>query len=1779
MTGDNLTLEPTCRNIGQLTDRRLGDGPGISGLGSRLESIATLDTDRLGGRLGRRVVHKHGLSDLVVRLLGRRGAEPAAGGDDDEAESYELTYPPLDETRSDPTSAPLDGVSVPDSPLAGTTPSPIAHRPAPSGSGPTDRRLTPTRAGTPGSEPSGETTRADATASHRQDAYPDSFAGHRASPATEEVSPATGVDATSQPRSETGVTGAAERPGNAARQSPSGHISRRQFDRLTRRASATRTVLVDESRSTDRSPAATQPISGRPEADQSPARSGDSGTRSDGTDARPAPATGDTRRGRLPTVETPSSAVSGASSPPADTPPSRVGPSQSLPRHESTSARTAATSATDSAASPPETASAAADRAVDVATTRVDAPVPTATAPVETRAPPAADSQTTVASDHATRVASLAARSSAVHAHTRFDRTYPEADSPTRSVTDREAGHADVPGVAATTARPETTVSPAAGETQSRGVAAPRSRSREDRTPAGTRTLVRTGDDTRQSATDGVESSPLHRSLATSAAVLDTGAGQRTDSDPEGTPVATVTAVSRLTADATARLDRSRSATATGPSSTMTRSRASEGDVSPVSTPSASDVSTPQQLAPASRSPSIDTDGTAESGAIRTAKTTDSDAAIPEPASSDAGMRRRPTVHSGSETAEPESTARSRPAGVHVPPTTLVTPSPPQSRSSPEAVSGERPRTPTEPRRRGSTPLHSHGRVVTDPDATLAVGPATASPGRSPDAHSRGRPSSEGDTAEGAVGEVDQSVSEAVARTAVVSGVQPTPSERSGEKSETPAQSPPSAGRPLSTTDQYRERPVTADDEWSSASVDTGGTGQSSTRATTRPHTGGEFATPDLEHRTRSVHDVTTAAPGRRAVGSHSRATAVQRLPDSTRRRVTRQQPSSDAGDTQRPSAPRRVAASRATTPGNTVGGDSSVARQETGVSTAGSRVASSGHDVDDPVSEVAVAEPGDVDPVSGAAGRDGSKVDAMSGADADSRNRPDTAPLRRSSAAAHFGVSDTNGRSPAGDPSAGWAGSPLDGATGLTRTDAAVSGVSPGVVERTSRAQSMLGTPHRREYAPVSGDADGSAPSPARVSTLPQSSSETPATSLGGAVDTPRGNGHISRLQAPRTSVGGPARSQAASEATERPTTHDPATGTPAGRSTTPDTGRTDPSPVDAEDRSNRREGVPTSVEQSSPPSESDPLAGTVAESPVGDPRSTNAVQRAEAGSRSSASPLATAVESGQSADETPARRWRLGSLPPDASNGHRSATIGVDTANRRQPAMTGVDAVDPQRSATTADTANRERSAPTVNAADQRSAPTADTANRERFAPGVDTVTRERFAPTVNAPDQRSATSVDTVTRQRSAPTANAADQRSAPTANAADQRSAPTANAADQRSAPSVDTATRERSAPTVNAADQRSAPSVDTDNQQRSVTTVDGADRLAATSIDTVTRQLSPTSVDTVDRQRSAKTTPDPTAGGPRVDGATGRNGVEGSDDAGTETGGSARTDVRRTPPGESAATDGTVDGNAVAGTPSQPGRREPVAGSEPDRQTPVGDRASVGTLTTARDRSATADATATVSRRRPSTEVGVLSTGEKSFAETIKYNREVSEYNVSDDGAHASSTERTTTPEPQTDTSLVYQQGQSTDTAEASARSGSTAETLEDSEKSQSYTAEFPSERAGAAGGAVAGGSDRRGPASPTDPGTGRNGPSDDVFGESSFDSRGRPDGDVGSALSDRPADRSADTTERADSRLRGIDVQLSEQSMQLNADVDRLVDILYRKLERKRRIERQRRGF
>ncbi|ELZ89519.1 hypothetical protein C453_00545 [Haloferax elongans ATCC BAA-1513] len=86
----------------------------------------------------------------------------------------------------------------------------------------------------------------------------------------------------------------------------------------------------------------------------------------------------------------------------------------------------------------------------------------------------------------------------------------------------------------------------------------------------------------------------------------------------------------------------------------------------------------------------------------------------------------------------------------------------------------------------------------------------------------------------------------------------------------------------------------------------------------------------------------------------------------------------------------------------------------------------------------------------------------------------------------------------------------------------------------------------------------------------------------------------------------------------------------------------------------------------------------------------------------------------------------------------------------------------------------------------------------------------------------------------------------------------------------------------------------------------------------------------------------------------------------------------------------------------------------------------------------------------------------------------------------------------------------------------------------------------------------------------------------DSTGGSPFETRRLQNPDTGSTLSptgDHRQPSEDNHSQRAQGRIDDLDVQLGEQSMQLNADVDRLVDVLYRKLERKHRMERQRRGF
>jgi hypothetical protein len=62
---------------------------------------------------------------------------------------------------------------------------------------------------------------------------------------------------------------------------------------------------------------------------------------------------------------------------------------------------------------------------------------------------------------------------------------------------------------------------------------------------------------------------------------------------------------------------------------------------------------------------------------------------------------------------------------------------------------------------------------------------------------------------------------------------------------------------------------------------------------------------------------------------------------------------------------------------------------------------------------------------------------------------------------------------------------------------------------------------------------------------------------------------------------------------------------------------------------------------------------------------------------------------------------------------------------------------------------------------------------------------------------------------------------------------------------------------------------------------------------------------------------------------------------------------------------------------------------------------------------------------------------------------------------------------------------------------------------------------------------------------------------------------------------DRPGRDRQSQSQRPDRGVGGGDVSLPEQSgtLSMDADVDRVVDVLYRRLERKLRIERQRKGL
>lgn len=209
---------------------------------------------------------------------------------------------------------------------------------------------------------------------------------------------------------------------------------------------------------------------------------------------------------------------------------------------------------------------------------------------------------------------------------------------------------------------------------------------------------------------------------------------------------------------------------------------------------------------------------------------------------------------------------------------------------------------------------------------------------------------------------------------------------------------------------------------------------------------------------------------------------------------------------------------------------------------------------------------------------------------------------------------------------------------------------------------------------------------------------------------------------------------------------------------------------------------------------------------------------------------------------------------------------------------------------------------------------------------------------------------------------------------------------------------------------------------------------------------------------------------------------------------------------------------------------------------------------------------------TAAARTDPTAVSTRSETQTQSDKRVKYKHGYTEYNDEAAEESGSTSNTSSMTEPQTEPSLVYRQeatAEPDDTRSASGADDGPASPAGQPPQRRSHTATFPSEQ-GSTSGLSAGkndaGRDRRAA-----------GERSAFGGDDAFDTGDGPD--VESALPDDPRDTAADTARSDRDRLDNLDFQLGDQSMQLNADVDRLVDILYRKLERKRRIERQRRGF
>ncbi|ADQ69177.1 Predicted membrane-bound metal-dependent hydrolase (DUF457) (plasmid) [Halogeometricum borinquense DSM 11551] len=229
------------------------------------------------------------------------------------------------------------------------------------------------------------------------------------------------------------------------------------------------------------------------------------------------------------------------------------------------------------------------------------------------------------------------------------------------------------------------------------------------------------------------------------------------------------------------------------------------------------------------------------------------------------------------------------------------------------------------------------------------------------------------------------------------------------------------------------------------------------------------------------------------------------------------------------------------------------------------------------------------------------------------------------------------------------------------------------------------------------------------------------------------------------------------------------------------------------------------------------------------------------------------------------------------------------------------------------------------------------------------------------------------------------------------------------------------------------------------------------------------------------------------------------------------------------------------------------------------------------------------------RSSPSMSGGIVAGDKTSLGEKVKYKNRNIEYNTTDEGRSrkTSGVERMSMPKPQTEPSLVYRQERSPATGQQNddrvagdtQRAGLTGESLHGQPRANQQQPSHMARSSTRQGNFTSGVGTNQGPTEQDRHGIQRQGTAShrgDTVSGSPFDSNGPQNTDLRSAtsqtgVSGHPSEN--DHSQRAQGRIDDLDIQLSDQSLQLNADVDRLVDVLYRKLERKRRMERQRRGF